>query len=450
MATDTIVRVDPKTLLVGPNVRKEVELSNEFVASIKLHGVIVPIVAQETADGLDVVDGQRRTLAAVDAGLTEVPVFVGGKVATDAQRIVEQLVVNNDRESVSRVDQVAAVKQLALDFKMPVTQVAKKLGITKQVVQQAIAIGGSETAIDVMEAKSLTLEQAAKVAAHPELTRDEIDKVLQYGNFDHTLQQILDGHAEIELVAKLRAETEAAGVKVVARPTPAYSSEEKNKHRYLTDLVDKESGERITADSHASCGGHAAAVGKKGGYGYGDGVEVRFVCTDPSKFGHRDANRQAPTPLTDAEKAERAENSAIAKVWPSIVKVRQTWIREQLLLRKVEPAGWEALVGWVKFEVAGTGGTWDWGRFAAKLLGVTEAGYGASSVAKWVESHQAKVGMALLATAIAQIELSAGVSKSWKGWRARMLPEYLGQLQRWGYQLSDVEQGLVDASKAAA
>jgi len=448
MATDTIVRVDPTTLLVGPNVRKEVELSQEFVASIKLHGVLVPIVAQETEDGLDVVDGQRRTLAAVDAGLKEVPVFVGGKVATDAQRIVEQLVVNGDRESVSRVDQVAAVKQLALDFKMPVTQVAKKLGITKQTVQQAIAIGGSDTAMNVMEAKSLTLEQAAKLAEHPELTADEVDQVLRFGNFDHTLQQILDGHADVELVAKLRAETEAAGVRVVARPTPPYSSEEKNKHRYLSDLVDKATGGRVTAELHASCAGHAAAVGKRGGYSYSDAVEVRYVCTDPAKFGHRDANRQAPTPLTEAEKAERAENAAIAKVWPSIVEVRQTWIREELLTRKVTPAGWETVVGWVTFEAAGTGGSYEWGPFSAKLLGVEQVGYGTSSVRSWVDSHPTKVATALLATAIAQLEQSAGVSKSWKGWRARMLPEYLGLLQKWGYQLSDVEQSLVDAKAA--
>lgn len=76
MTEDTIVRLDPTLLLVGPNVRKEVDLSKEFVSSIKQLGVRVPITAALTADGYEVIDGQRRTLAAVDAGLKEVPVFV--------------------------------------------------------------------------------------------------------------------------------------------------------------------------------------------------------------------------------------------------------------------------------------------------------------------------------------------------------------------------------------
>lgn len=145
MTTDTIVRVDPKTLLVGPNVRKEVTLPSEFVASIKEHGVLVPIVAHETPDGLDVVDGQMRTLAALEVGLSEVPVFIRAAV-DEKDRVVDQLVVNRERTSLSRSEEVAAVKQLTLDFKMSAADVAKKLGVTKKNVDHAAKIGQSEVA----------------------------------------------------------------------------------------------------------------------------------------------------------------------------------------------------------------------------------------------------------------------------------------------------------------
>ena len=44
-ATTTLEMLDPKTLTVDANVRKEAGLTKEFVSSIKEHGVLVPVVA---------------------------------------------------------------------------------------------------------------------------------------------------------------------------------------------------------------------------------------------------------------------------------------------------------------------------------------------------------------------------------------------------------------------
>jgi ParB family chromosome partitioning protein len=146
----------------------------------------------------------------------------------------------------------------------------------------------------------------------------------------------------------------------------------------------------------------------------------------------------------------RAENSEAAKVWPSIVEVRLAWITEQLLTRKTMPAGWEKVVAWVDTEQAGSGGSWDWGPKAAGFLGLKEKGYGASSVAKWLDANPTKGATVLLAVAIAKIELSVGVSKSWKGWRGRMVAEYTELLASWGYGVSEFEASLLDAARDKA
>ena len=58
-------RISPHTLVVEDNIRSQVDLDRAFVNSIKLHGVIVPILAHPDQDGNIIVrDGQRRTLAA--------------------------------------------------------------------------------------------------------------------------------------------------------------------------------------------------------------------------------------------------------------------------------------------------------------------------------------------------------------------------------------------------
>ena len=63
METGTLVHVDPSTLLIDTNVRTQVRLDAKFKASIKTHGVLQPIVAISTDEGLHVRFGQRRTLA---------------------------------------------------------------------------------------------------------------------------------------------------------------------------------------------------------------------------------------------------------------------------------------------------------------------------------------------------------------------------------------------------
>ncbi len=73
-----LLQLDPATLLVDVNVRTEAELGKDFLASVAEYGVLVPIVAVQTPQGVRVRYGHRRTLAAVQAGQATVPVYVTG------------------------------------------------------------------------------------------------------------------------------------------------------------------------------------------------------------------------------------------------------------------------------------------------------------------------------------------------------------------------------------
>ena len=67
--------LDPATLTVDVNVRKDAALTPSFVASIKEHGVMEPVIAHRKDDGtVHVLMGQRRTRAAVEAVRPLIPV----------------------------------------------------------------------------------------------------------------------------------------------------------------------------------------------------------------------------------------------------------------------------------------------------------------------------------------------------------------------------------------
>ncbi|WP_091232525.1 ParB/RepB/Spo0J family partition protein [Microbacterium sp. 3J1] len=446
MSSTTVVRVDPKTLLVGPNVRKEVTLRPEFVASIREHGVLVPILAQETTDGLEVVDGQMRTLAAVDVELADVPVFVQPPTADEAARIVEQIVVNEDRAGLTMPDHVAAIAQLALDFKMPAAEISKRTGASKDAIAAVVTTSKSKAATAAVGREGITLGIAAQMA-EAELTEEEIERVARQGyNKDYAVRQIVAERKAAAEVARLTEKVQADGVLIASKPSLGeYNATEKNKHRYLGDLVDATTGKKVTTVNHKTCAGHAAFVGVRG---YGNAVEVHYLCTDPSKHGHRDANRATPVKLTAAERARKEIEKQRTAAWPTATEVRLEWVREQLLARRTAPAGWELLA--VHDFAQRHQRTWQSGaRPALALLQrpAADNDWGTEkTIADWAAEKPINGWRAALALIIARHEEEIATKASW----SKASATYLQLLASWGYELSEVEQGVIDDAAATA
>jgi ParB-like nuclease family protein len=121
-----------RTRYTCTNVRNVADIKSEFIATIKEHGVLEPIVAVQASDGRVLVRmGQRRTLAAREAGLTSVPVYVrpcseGDDTAQLVERVTEQIVENDHREKITEAQRAGGIQQL-LDAGVSVTKVTEKV-----------------------------------------------------------------------------------------------------------------------------------------------------------------------------------------------------------------------------------------------------------------------------------------------------------------------------------
>ena len=62
-----------------------------LAGSIKLQGILVPVVVRDDADGFELVAGFHRIAAAKSIGLAEVPVVVRDGQTEDADRAVENI-----------------------------------------------------------------------------------------------------------------------------------------------------------------------------------------------------------------------------------------------------------------------------------------------------------------------------------------------------------------------
>ncbi len=167
----TLEHLDPATLEIGENVRDEAVLDKSFLASIAENGVLTPITAVRSADNPDVIrvrNGQMRTLAARELGLTTVPVYVLPSSAADAseetiERIVHQIVTNDRFHAITEAQRARGIQQM-LNAGVSQTKVAKKLSVKRDTVKAAAAVGKSDAAMKALDTGQLSLEEAAALS----------------------------------------------------------------------------------------------------------------------------------------------------------------------------------------------------------------------------------------------------------------------------------------------
>jgi ParB family chromosome partitioning protein len=201
----TLEHIDPRELVLDTNVRDEADLDAEFIASIKEHGVLIPIAAVRSDDGqLLVRAGQRRTLAAREAELPTVPVYI--RSANDAddtaqlvERVTEQIVENDQRRGLTTTQRAKGIQQM-LDAGVSVTKVAKALSVHKDTVKAAGTAGKSQAAMEALATDQLSLTEAAALAEFDDVPNalDSLVRVAGTQWFDHTVSQLREQQASLK------------------------------------------------------------------------------------------------------------------------------------------------------------------------------------------------------------------------------------------------------------
>lgn len=342
-------KVDPREVILDDNLRDKLDgnLINleeieerlpRLVASIQAHGVRVPPIAQETADGkLWIKDGFSRTLAArrvlqknPDMVLT-MPVIVTETDDEDAwQRLRDQFVINDVRDGLTTAEKARALQQMQL-FGFDEKEIAEQLALHTEHVKAGLAVQRSAKATQILNQNpQLDLLQAAAIAEFEGDTDAlaELNGVLEEDpdQFDHTVAELrLRRHIDQECTA-LAAELADRGVTVVQR---SYSGPQET----LTYLkASKDATTRLSNDpeQHASCPGHAAYVDY-------DLREERakpvWVCTDWKTHGHYSpfgGSTSGTGKKSEREKQELARSRVNKPAWRAAEQQRRKKLAEVL------------------------------------------------------------------------------------------------------------------------
>ncbi len=115
------------------------EALNELAESIKLHGVLQPLLVRPMADGsYQLVAGERRWRASRLAGLTEVPAVI--RELTDAQVAELALVENLQREDLNPIEEALGYKELADKYDYTQEEISNLVGSSRPAIANALRL----------------------------------------------------------------------------------------------------------------------------------------------------------------------------------------------------------------------------------------------------------------------------------------------------------------------
>lgn len=161
--------------------------------SIRIHGVIQPLIVMEQENGFfRIVAGERRWRAAKEAGLQTVPAIVRKYSKEQSAEIA--LVENLQREDLNAIEEARGYKTLMNEFSLTQQQVAEKVGKSRPAVANSLRLlnlpesvqdmviygelsGGHARAISGVSDPDMQIDIAQKVIAQ-DLSVRQVEKMI--------------------------------------------------------------------------------------------------------------------------------------------------------------------------------------------------------------------------------------------------------------------------------
>ena len=444
------------------NVRQDLDLTPEFLASVAEMGVRVPLlITRDDAGGLRVLEGHRRLAAAVEAGLAEVPCVLDPERAGDeAGQFLDMVVANSSgyRNNLAPVEEAAALFA-AHEAGASRIRIRKSTGRKADEIKTALTVGGmsgqaKEAAGEL--ARQLTLDQLALVAefdGDPSAVEQIVTALRDGYAVEYVAERIRQDRAETAEHERLRAELEAAG-------TPVTGDLPEGAVR-LTALVHDQ--DDLTPETHAACPGRGAF------FPTWSKLHPVHYCSDPAAHGHTVRSLLLHSPGTSATDADApgvppdppadsppdpGRRLVIEgnKAWKAAGEVRKRWLGSVLFARRTAPRQAVPFIAWqlltmpdpVRSGLAGASGR----ELFSQITG--------RAAADWLDACDttpaARLPLLMLAPIVTAYETAMTEGEGKNTWRTdryspcprREAGAYLSFLASIGYQLSAIEQAVAD------
>ena len=180
--------------------------------SVRVHGILQPILVTETIDGYRLVAGERRLRAAAAAGLERIPAVV--RQLDDQTQLEVALIENLQREDLDAIEAARGFRQLIDEFGFSPELIAARVGRARSTVANTLRLLELAPSVQAAVGDRRITEGHARALGG-----------LSVDHQDHVLGTVVDQDLSVrqteELVRRLREPKPAAQERPAeAAPTP--------------------------------------------------------------------------------------------------------------------------------------------------------------------------------------------------------------------------------------
>ena len=228
-AVSASVELDPALLKPNPFQPRRTfneESLQELAASIKEHGIIQPIIAEKNGDEYYIIAGERRTRAALLAGLTRVPVIF--REFENSKKLEIALIENIQRENLNPIEEAKAYQEIMQLSNLNQEETAKRVGKSRSAVANAMRL------LQLPDEMQTALEKGSITAGHARAILSLINPADQTLLFTRITEQSLSVR-EAEMQAAQLKNGSRAGQKNTA-PQPVSRPEADDAQLAVKDI----------------------------------------------------------------------------------------------------------------------------------------------------------------------------------------------------------------------
>lgn len=173
------------------------ESLSELAESVRIHGILEPIVVAKTPAGYQIIAGERRWRASKVVGLPKVPVIIR---ETSPQGMLEMAIVENvQRIDLNPLERAQAYRRLMDEFALTNSEIAERVSKSPPYISNTIRLLTLPDALKDAIMSGATSEGHARALAALE------DPHLIIDTYKEVLKRNLSVRGTEELVRKLRA-----------------------------------------------------------------------------------------------------------------------------------------------------------------------------------------------------------------------------------------------------
>ncbi len=239
-----LVHIDPHTIVPNPRQPRthfDPEDLAELVHSVREFGVLQPVVVRDKGDGTyELIMGERRTRAAREAGLTDIPAVL--RDTSDEHLLRDALLENLHRSQLNPLEEASAYEQLLADFGITQEELASRIGRSRPQISNTIRL------------LKLPIPVQQRVAAGV-LSAGHARAILSLGDAD-AMQRLADKIVNEDLsvrAAEAAAKAPESGRVTTPKPTPGA------RRAYLDEVAER-LGDRLNTRVKVSLGSRKGQV----------------------------------------------------------------------------------------------------------------------------------------------------------------------------------------------